>query len=73
MVLMKRGRPRKEVDPGIISHMLQNGAPIAVISKHVGVSRDTIYANYGDVIRQARISNNELMRKRIHERLAEIL
>lgn len=48
------GRRRKEIDPGIIFHMLLNKAPIAAVAKHCKCHPDTIFANFGDIIREAR-------------------
>jgi len=62
-MMRKRGRPRKEVDPGVILHMLTNNAPISRIAKHIGIHRDTIYTNYRQVIEAARVCNREAWKK----------
>lgn len=57
--MLKRGRPKKEIDAGIIFHMLKNNAPIVKVAKYLGVHRDTIYANHRDMIEEARRAGHE--------------
>jgi hypothetical protein len=54
-----RGRPRKDINVGLVFHMAYNDAPVAIIAKHIGVHRDTIYANYRNDVEKGR----ELRRK----------
>ncbi len=37
------GRPRKEIDKGVMFHMLMNNAPVTHIARHLGIHRDTLY------------------------------
>ena len=48
-----RGRPSKNIDVGIIFHMIFNGAEITKVALHLGVHRDTIYSNFAHVIKEA--------------------
>jgi hypothetical protein len=54
----RKGRPRKDVDVGVIFHMLKNGAPIAAVARHIGIHRDTLYTNFRSVIEEARVSHH---------------
>lgn len=54
--------PKKELDVGIITHMLKNKAPVTYIAKHLGVHRDTLYANYGEAIQRGREAHREAWR-----------
>lgn len=58
----KRGRPRKEIDEGVLFHMLKNKAPVSAIAKHLGVNRDTIYVRYRHLIREGRLANIQAWR-----------
>jgi hypothetical protein len=49
-----RGRPRKEIDTGLMFHMIKNSAPIKAVAKFLGVHRDTLYTNYRSIIDEAR-------------------
>lgn len=51
---LRRGRPQKEVDPGVMLHMMRNGAPVKVVARLFGVHRDTLYVRYRDVIEAGR-------------------
>lgn len=53
------GRPRKEIDRGVMFHMLKNDAPVTHIARHLGVHRDTLYVNYPDLIKEGRESQRE--------------
>ena len=38
--MSKIGRPKKEIDAGIIFHMVKNSAPVRTIARFLGVHRD---------------------------------
>lgn len=69
----KRGRPRKDIDTGIIIHMLKNRATIAAVAKHLGIHRDTLYENYRSVIEEGLASHREAWRKISDEMLTRFL
>jgi hypothetical protein len=50
----KRGRPKKDVDIGVMFHMLKNDAPVTAIARHLGIHRDTLYVNYAQIINAGR-------------------
>ena len=60
--IRKRGRPRKDIDHGILFHMVKNSAPIKAIACYFSVHRDTIYANFPDIIKEAQASYNQSLR-----------
>lgn len=70
-MLRKKGRPKKDVDVGLVFHMLKNNAPITKVAKHIGVHRDTLYANYPDLIKEAYASHREAWRKIADEMIAK--
>lgn len=61
------------MDSGIIFHMLKNNAPVKLVAKHVGVHRDTLYANYREVIEGGRASHSKEWGKIMDVRFAEFL
>lgn len=61
------GRPKKAIDEGTMFHMLKNSAPVRNIAKYFGVHRDTLYANYGDIVREGRKAYYEAVYARIDE------
>lgn len=79
----QRGRPKKDVDVGVIFHMVKNDATITAVARHLGIHRDTIYSNYTHVIDEARKAHRkawrviadarheELLQKRIQKELAK--
>lgn len=69
----KRGRPRKDIDVGVMFHMLKNSAPLAVVARHLGVSRDTLYANFPNLIKEAYASHRATWRKIAEESFAKWL
>jgi predicted nucleotidyltransferase len=69
----KRGRPRKDVDVGIVFHMIRNKAPIAAVSRHLNIHRDTLYANFRSVIDAARLSHSEAWKVIYDEMFARFL
>jgi hypothetical protein len=54
-----RGRPLKEIDIGVMVHMMRNGAPLRAVAKAVGVNRDTLYSRYWDVIEAGRAAHHQ--------------
>lgn len=50
----KRGRPRKDIDPLIVIHMLSNKADLVDVADFLGVHRDTLHSNYGPIIDEGR-------------------
>lgn len=54
-----KGRPKKDIDVGVMFHMIKNNAAIAFVARHLGVHRDTLYANFRLVIEDARASHRE--------------
>lgn len=55
MIIKKRGRRKKDINVATLSHMIENGCPITVAAKHLGVHRDTLYEHYKTLIDAARI------------------
>ena len=55
----KRGRPRADIDYGIVFHMVVNGAPRKAIAKHFGVCVDTILVNCREIISEARVIGHQ--------------
>lgn len=58
-MVMARGRKKKEIDLGVMFHMIKNNAPITAVAKHFGIHRDTLYSNYAQVIKEARQAHTE--------------
>lgn len=65
----KRGRPRKDIDPLIVIHMLSNRAEAADVAEFLGIHRDTIYASH----RQAFNEGRKLFREKWSVISAEML
>lgn len=61
--IRQRGRPKKDIDVGVIFHMIHNKATIKAVARHLGINRDTIYANFQAVIDRARVSHRETWHK----------
>jgi predicted transcriptional regulator len=59
----RRGRPRKDIDLGVIFHMIKNGAEITKVAKHLGIHRDTIYANYRYLVNEALVLRRKTWRE----------
>ena len=53
-VFRKRGRPRKDIDPLIVIHMISNRAQAVDVAKFLGVHRDTIYASHREAFDEGR-------------------
>lgn len=53
------GRSRKEIDKGVMLHMLKNKAPLTVVAKQLGIHRDTLYKNYAELIEEGREANRQ--------------
>lgn len=70
---LKRGRPWKEVDAGIIYHMLKNNVPVSRVARHLGIHRDTIYANFREVIDEGRAGWRDAWKKIADAMFAEFL
>lgn len=68
-----RGRPRKIIDPGVVFHMIKNCAPITAVANHLGVHRDTLYANFPVLIKEAYASHREAWGKISDEMFANWL
>jgi predicted nucleotidyltransferase len=50
----KRGRPRKDIDPLIVIHMISNRAKAADVAEFLGIHRDTIYASHREAFDEGR-------------------
>lgn len=60
--MKRRGRPRKNIDEGVMFHMMKNKAPITAVARYLGIHRDTIYVNFSEVIKDARKAYEEKWR-----------
>lgn len=69
----KRGRPRKDINSGLVFHMAYNTAPVSFIAQHIGVHRDTIYANCREDLKAARALQMQDQRAGTEEWLAKFL
>lgn len=68
-----RGRPRKLIDTEILFSMIRENKPIAAIARHLKINKDTIYANYWDVIKAGRAALQDDIRRRVDEELPRLL
>jgi len=71
--IRKKGRPRKNIDEGVLFHMLKNSASISEVARHLGIHRDTIYTNFRPIIDEARKSHREAWRKIADQMFADLI
>lgn len=55
----RRGRPRKDIDIGVMLHMMRNGASVMAAAKGMGINRDTLYSRFRDIIEAGRKAHSK--------------
>lgn len=72
----KVGRPRKEIDTGLLFHLIKNKCSVAAAAKFLGIHRDTIYSRHRSTIEEGRAANQRawaIIADKMHEAFLEKL